>query len=836
MGAAYSNDVLPGWPASNVFDGSNSTDYSSNLFSSARNSRGAFLAVWVTNGPVNANQVILTSRQLNGVVQAFPVSYDIQVTTPSNSAWMDLGDFTAQPGPGGQVAVQLPTTYSTYGVLIIPNTLGADAYGNHYFQMAEVSLGYQAQASAGASAFNGSTSTPINIGGVGCNAINVYQLPGSPSLFLSRHLNNTTSDPCSGSTWYLSLSSMDWTTGTLSEIGSIFTPGQAIMNGAYTIVSAYDATAIDLDGTLWIAFECVDGAGHVDSCVGPLLPSYQLDVSHTSVAIQGVNGGGYSYSASVPKLLSFQGNVYLYWTVVQALQGTSHFVQLTVRGAQLGFDPAGSGRLFAAGRSVAIGTTDASTVEVFGINPSDPESNSTADGYQAVSIGNFIYFMSAQGGSGCTTPTASTTGCYRFGISRTQTPLAYHAFNGQTLNQALLPGNPSQYAHIVQPPGGGYGILVYLLGGGAQTAQALSPGMVLLPIPNDPFFQDASFISQSVPGSMAPGQSYPVSLTFENAGLIPWSQAQGYRLGAQAPNDNSTWGPGRADLSTGQVVPPGAQATFSFTVTAPTTPGSYTFQWGMLQEGVAWFGQSSPSTLVNISDFSAFSPGTVFAENVSTPIGAPSLGLNLIQQSDGNLVLYRNSTPLWQSYTGGQNCGAGCVAVFDGTGNLVVWQGSTSIWESGTHGVELVISDIAPYVTIWGQSGNLLWQGGQSASDVTTSSWFPPGTVFTQNVPVQIGIGSQGLSMVMQGDGNLVLYQKGTPLWYSGTGGLNCGANQCIAIFQGDGNFVIYNAGSPIWASGGGGTSLLLGPVAPYISLWNASGLVWSGNEPPALQ
>lgn len=46
--------------------------------------------------------------------------------------------------------------------------------------------------------------------------------------------------------------------------------------------------------------------------------------------------------------------------------------------------------------------------------------------------------------------------------------------------------------------------------------------------------------------------------------------------------------------------------------------------------------------------------------------------------------------------------------------------------------------------------------------------------------------------LVMQGDGNLVLYQGGRALWHTSTNGR--GGHQ--AVMQGDGNFVLYTAGS----------------------------------------
>ena len=37
---------------------------------------------------------------------------------------------------------------------------------------------------------------------------------------------------------------------------------------------------------------------------------------------------------------------------------------------------------------------------------------------------------------------------------------------------------------------------------------------------------------------------------------------------------------------------------FDLVLTAPTTPGTYTIQWQMLQNAVEWFGQPSPVTTV----------------------------------------------------------------------------------------------------------------------------------------------------------------------------------------------------------------------------------------------
>ena len=110
----------------------------------------------------------------------------------------------------------------------------------------------------------------------------------------------------------------------------------------------------------------------------------------------------------------------------------------------------------------------------------------------------------------------------------------------------------------------------------------------------------AQYISQSVPASMFAGQSYSVTVTMKNNGGTTWTPASSYRLGSQNPGDNTVWGAGRVNLGGGDSIGSGVSKSFTFNAVAPATPGTYNFQWRMVQDGVEWFGDYTPNVAVAV--------------------------------------------------------------------------------------------------------------------------------------------------------------------------------------------------------------------------------------------
>ena len=109
----------------------------------------------------------------------------------------------------------------------------------------------------------------------------------------------------------------------------------------------------------------------------------------------------------------------------------------------------------------------------------------------------------------------------------------------------------------------------------------------------------ASYVAQSFPLAstalkMKAGQVIPSFIELKNTGTNAWDSKT--KIGTTGPRDrasafaDATWeSPSRASAVTGTVAP-GATYKFQFDLRAPSKPGTYDEFFGVVQEGVAWFG------------------------------------------------------------------------------------------------------------------------------------------------------------------------------------------------------------------------------------------------------
>jgi hypothetical protein len=199
-------------------------------------------------------------------------------------------------------------------------------------------------------------------------------------------------------------------------------------------------------------------------------------------------------------------------------------------------------------------------------------------------------------------------------------------------------------------------------------------------------------------------------------------------------------------------------------------------------------------------------------ESLTSPSGV----FSLVYETDGDLVLYgyARTMALWSSGTKGKP-GAQCL-IETGPGRtiLVLYPGMARTnpiwWSPWWHppGSRLVVRD-AGTVAFVGPDGTVVeeWPPtspstptARETSDQLRTRYFSDvGNASAQPgllAPNQALVSPNGRStLLMQPDGNLVLYHDGQPLWATNT----VGAKVTSCDMQADGNLVLYHDGQPLW-------------------------------------
>jgi hypothetical protein len=189
-------------------------------------------------------------------------------------------------------------------------------------------------------------------------------------------------------------------------------------------------------------------------------------------------------------------------------------------------------------------------------------------------------------------------------------------------------------------------------------------------------------------------------------------------------------------------------------------------------------------------------------ENKSNLLKGSKCNVKLLD--DGNLVMYDNAgKPLWASNTYNKGNGPYSLKMQD-NGNLVVYDSNNeNIWQSGTtdkgDGPYRATVDDTCTFSINDSNNTKIWKVDQSKSEKqkpgTCSSGINYGLCESK-------ISSSTIDLVMQNDGNLVIYEKnGSYKWASGSNGK--GTPPYRLMMQTDGNLVIYDKNNvATWASG----------------------------------
>jgi hypothetical protein len=313
---------------------------------------------------------------------------------------------------------------------------------------------------------------------------------------------------------------------------------------------------------------------------------------------------------------------------------------------------------------------------------------------------------------------------------------------------------------------------------------------------------------------MTNGEKVYVRLKVKNTGTQTWSNSY-TKVATENPNGrtsvfyDSSWPETtRPAYMQESSVAPGQTGTFQFSMTAPSTNGSYNESFGLVADGQTSGWMPGPTFTLPIKVVSpplnTLYPNTKLypGQSLNSTDGKYFVSL----QTDGNLVDYAmvngHAYPIWASNTSGKGAQ---FLIMQGDGNLVLYGNSGALWASNTTGQSgsgLVIQADGNLVVYNGSKP--LWTSASSINIGNTPTGLAPGAVLR---PGQRLISPDGqYTLGMQGDGNLVLYSPvGHALWASNTGGRSV---RYLGM-QTDGNLVLYDTnGKPLWASNTGGKGL----------------------------
>ena len=335
--------------------------------------------------------------------------------------------------------------------------------------------------------------------------------------------------------------------------------------------------------------------------------------------------------------------------------------------------------------------------------------------------------------------------------------------------------------------------------------------------------------------TVTPGGSLYLQVVGRNVGYQTWSQSN-LHLGTSNPDDrtsqfydsswiNSTRPTGLVEAS----VAPGDVGTFNFVVHAPSQTGTYNEYFNLVADGITWLGDPGLFFTINVVSpvVSSNAQNTGLSSGQSMSVNqhllSPDTQSTLVLQGDGNLVLYSDFKPTWASYHFSSRVS---YLTMQADGNLVEYDSSNNpIWNSVTGGNPGAYLALQPdgNLVIYSSSNTPLW----ATHTIGVPDYLSRVVTSLSNASIYINqsleTANRNYQLILQGDGNLVLYHNGTPTWAS----MTVGKGATTLVMQGDGNLVLYNtSGAPVWATwtnGRGASSLNIQPDGNVV-IYNSAG------------
>lgn len=347
------------------------------------------------------------------------------------------------------------------------------------------------------------------------------------------------------------------------------------------------------------------------------------------------------------------------------------------------------------------------------------------------------------------------------------------------------------------------------------------------------------------PTTVRSGVKLYATITAKNTGSKTWHNSY-VRIGTRSPHnhasplaDNSWLSSARPASLVESSVEPGETGTFRFTLTAPNTDKTYVGQFQIIAEGVAWMEDSSRfDTPVIVSN-------PYNAQLISRTAYSDAARTKKIHNSIGT-----NDTVYWRikaKNIGTSTWNQSTVRIGTRDPDNRTSDFRNGSWLSVARPTRLLESTVTPgaigtfdYTMTGPNSEGILnetfgivaegiaWMPAPNYSDSFRVTHTLDRLLRNQRLVAGTDLRNSGYRLVMQGDGNLVVYDpQGKAKWNSGTRGGN------RFIMQGDGNLVMYNgANKAIWSSGTKGGNRFIMQGDGSLVVYNGSGkAIWSARK-----
>ncbi len=326
------------------------------------------------------------------------------------------------------------------------------------------------------------------------------------------------------------------------------------------------------------------------------------------------------------------------------------------------------------------------------------------------------------------------------------------------------------------------------------------------------------YVGQSESGNLVAGQKTTWTLTARNTGTATWfnSGANPVNLGTDRPRDRlsnfctASWlNCARPAQLNEASVPPGSIGTFTFEVQAPTTPGNYNEYFNLVAEGDTW-----------MNDLGQFFNPSVASGNLNSSVVSNDMPDVIAAGGTANVSIVMKNTGNTYWYNSGKysvNLGASSPQDRSSQFNSGTWLAvnrpakmTESVVAPGQNATFNFSINAPATANIYTESFGLVaegwsWFGQSFTNSVNVGAVTSPDGTFPDNLALNQGLSFNGsivspngkYRLIMQGDGNLVLYSPNRAIWWTNTE--NTGAS--FFIVQGDSNMVVYSPARYVWAS-----------------------------------